>query len=450
MALPLPVVIPQQRPGSKSRGFIAAYAPSLEACDIDQLTFLQFIHDCNKALTGNKWLAGVQVVSFGVSFTPEVITMAVATAVNAAATVANTAHMHHKTNSVLNRYNEEVFGPRGLFCMIMKYDPRTLDDSPFRNTPLEQLGNIVTSKFGGNSRSQSSLQQLGSIVTTRMVGKSRSQPLQNLGNIVTAKMRGDSQSQFAPLKQLMGSSKFRDPVSGETKGPQSLPTAVAPLVYIDDRRQLKEMLGSPAMESRAVESDSSSDRVSGQGKKPASGNKAKEAIASVNDYLDRRARARYTSENEGDILNVPLTRGFTNRYLDPNHPAVNNGLMGVLSGGLITSDADKRTRAEARRVERDEKRILDQYYQEVYDIEHQNLPQGEIERQLEECDARHARSLGDLEKRKRAAAYGKRQIKNDVLYLTIVNRPSDAELAAATAQLDRNGGQYRPVAAMDI
>ena len=35
--LSLPIVIPQQRPGSKDRGFMAAYAPSLEESGIGQI-----------------------------------------------------------------------------------------------------------------------------------------------------------------------------------------------------------------------------------------------------------------------------------------------------------------------------------------------------------------------------------------------------------------------------
>ena len=94
--LPLPIVIPQQRPGSQERGFMAAYAPSLELCGIDQRSFLRFIEETNKGLEGNKYLAGVQVVSLGVSFTPEVIVMGVAAAVQAGAWVANKGYVRGK------------------------------------------------------------------------------------------------------------------------------------------------------------------------------------------------------------------------------------------------------------------------------------------------------------------------------------------------------------------
>ena len=47
--LPCPVVIPQRRPKTKSRGFIRAYAPLLLDCGIDQATFMQFLKSFHQA-----------------------------------------------------------------------------------------------------------------------------------------------------------------------------------------------------------------------------------------------------------------------------------------------------------------------------------------------------------------------------------------------------------------
>lgn len=94
--LPLPIVIPQQRMGSKDRGFMAAYASSLAPCGIDRITFLKFIDDVNTGLQGNKYLAGVQVVAFGVGLTPDIIVMGVSTAVQAGAMIANKAAVRNK------------------------------------------------------------------------------------------------------------------------------------------------------------------------------------------------------------------------------------------------------------------------------------------------------------------------------------------------------------------
>ena len=47
--LPCPVIIPQRRPRTKSRGFVRAYAPVLDDCGIGQDTFLEFLKTFHKA-----------------------------------------------------------------------------------------------------------------------------------------------------------------------------------------------------------------------------------------------------------------------------------------------------------------------------------------------------------------------------------------------------------------
>lgn len=52
--LPCPVIVPQRRPRTKSRGFVRAYAPVLADCGIDQDTFLDFLKTFHKASQVNK------------------------------------------------------------------------------------------------------------------------------------------------------------------------------------------------------------------------------------------------------------------------------------------------------------------------------------------------------------------------------------------------------------
>lgn len=48
--LPQPIVIPQRRPGSRQRGFMRAYAPSLGThANLDQQTFFKFLSDFDRA-----------------------------------------------------------------------------------------------------------------------------------------------------------------------------------------------------------------------------------------------------------------------------------------------------------------------------------------------------------------------------------------------------------------
>ena len=66
--LPCPVIIPQRRPRTKSRGFVRAYAPVLADSGIDQDTFLEFLKTFHKASQVNKtslspghpWFFGVE------------------------------------------------------------------------------------------------------------------------------------------------------------------------------------------------------------------------------------------------------------------------------------------------------------------------------------------------------------------------------------------------------
>jgi hypothetical protein len=49
-ALPCPVIIPQKRPGNKTRGFVRAYAPALEAVGIDERTWMDFMRSFEESI----------------------------------------------------------------------------------------------------------------------------------------------------------------------------------------------------------------------------------------------------------------------------------------------------------------------------------------------------------------------------------------------------------------
>jgi hypothetical protein len=60
--LSCPVIIPQKRPGGKTRGFIRAYAPDLEACGIDQSSFLDFEYGFERAIRLSPAFHSMQLV----------------------------------------------------------------------------------------------------------------------------------------------------------------------------------------------------------------------------------------------------------------------------------------------------------------------------------------------------------------------------------------------------
>jgi hypothetical protein len=48
--LPCPVILPQRRPQMNTRGFVRAYAPVLQDCNIDQATWMDFLNGFQKAI----------------------------------------------------------------------------------------------------------------------------------------------------------------------------------------------------------------------------------------------------------------------------------------------------------------------------------------------------------------------------------------------------------------
>lgn len=94
--LPYPVVIPQRRPGNKSRGFVEAYAPALEQYGIPQDEFISFVKAANKAVRANKWIGAIQLAAVGTSFVPNHIALGAAVAVQVVAGVIAKAETRWK------------------------------------------------------------------------------------------------------------------------------------------------------------------------------------------------------------------------------------------------------------------------------------------------------------------------------------------------------------------
>ena len=59
------------------------------------------------------------------------------------------------------------------------------------------------------------------------------------------------------------------------------------------------------------------------------------------EYMDKRAQAKWMGENLGLAENMPPKPEFRSRYADPNHPAANGDFVGLLSGGRWQSGGRK-------------------------------------------------------------------------------------------------------------
>lgn len=125
--LPMPVILPQRRPGERSRGFIRAYAPLLQDVGIDEATFMDFVTELNKATMPSPWINAINVATLAVQHVPEPVTIAVAIASQIATKVSMEAHSRSKTNDLLDRLNTGFFQPRGLVALVLTWKPSQSD-----------------------------------------------------------------------------------------------------------------------------------------------------------------------------------------------------------------------------------------------------------------------------------------------------------------------------------
>ncbi|KAL9065786.1 MAG: hypothetical protein Q9161_008011 [Pseudevernia consocians] len=137
---------------------------------------------------------------------------------------------------------------------------------------------------------------------------------------------------------------------------------------------------------------------------PAKANNLKNRMAFVADYYDKRAQASYLHKNPGQRLDVPQP-DFATRVSDPNHPAFRGSLLTLFSGGKIPPKAE-------RRAWRREKRIQ---------------AGGAPSRKMEKKAWKQKRKL----------------MKQNVLYLMIVNLPTEQEMEAAKVRVQREEAGMR-------
>ncbi|KAI1615166.1 hypothetical protein EDD37DRAFT_649834 [Exophiala viscosa] len=240
--LPLPVVLPQRRPKDRSRGFIRAYAPDLAAKEIDQHMFLDFIETFNMASQANPWLNAINLAGLATwALPPDVQT-------------------RERQNTFLDRINDEFFQPRGLYCLVLTWQP----DSTELHTPIDLNATIA--------------------------------------------QREEHVHGMDKLKRNMK--------TGSAVGDVEF-TECATLVF-PKLDELADQHGPDADSKKA---------------------KLRHYKAFSETYFDRRAQAKLPGKNPSSFmakLNGPTPK-FTSRYADPNNPASNGNLFSLLSGGLINT-----------------------------------------------------------------------------------------------------------------
>ncbi|PQE07921.1 fad binding domain protein [Rutstroemia sp. NJR-2017a WRK4] len=325
-ALPVPVIIPERRPGSKHRGFVRAYAPILNDCGIDQTTFIEFLKGFEGAIKASPYFNVVNIAaalstlaSVGAAAVPSAIIHVAAIAVHVSIEAGRRAYMSNAQNKYLDTMNTTLFKPHGLYAMLMTWKPESSSSHP---SPL-----ISTLDLNA---------QLLSAVAARET------------------------HQRSNLRAT----------SGKTVGQAQMPES-AELVF-------------PLLESAGEEEKA---------------NAMKRAGHWVSEWRDRRTRGEFAHENPDSTLAKEdgKTEDYSSRWNDPAH-AVNqgSGIIGVLSGGHLGRTARKERRRE-------------------------RLGRPKVE--------------GKETKRTGPLRSAKRKLHENVLYLMVVNMPSEEELQLVAALL---------------
>ena len=245
--LPFPVVLPQRRPGTKTRGFVRAYAPVLQDSDLDQETFLTFLKNFHKAAQASPIFDIVMIATGVMGLYPDVMIGAAVQAIQIAAKIGQEAQERWRTNKFLDQANREMFIPRGLYALIVMYKPGDSEQTEV-GTKTVDLGATAMAKYGDA-----------------------------LTKTETTDAEGGEQGKEGTMEKMKDKMKQLRIASGETHGEAEIPVTCAPLIF-------------PALEAvaEAAEKESGQESVGSSIKA-----KSKSATKFVNDYYDRRAQAIY-------------------------------------------------------------------------------------------------------------------------------------------------------------
>ncbi|KAK5110302.1 hypothetical protein LTR62_006155 [Meristemomyces frigidus] len=297
--LPLPVILPQRRPGTKARGFVRAYAPVLDDSGIDQETFMSFLDNFDKSSKASPVFTVIQISAAIAGFAPSVIAMAVTTVVQIAARTGAEIQTRQRSNHYLDQMNEELFKPNGLYAFIMKYKP-------------------------GTDNGESMLSRTG--MQGQIVDFSANQIIAKYAR--TSSGDGSSQGISDRMKDLRVG-------SGTTHGSLCLPEA-APLIF-------------PAIDN-AIAQDGAEETFK---------TKAKDAHSFLVDYIDRRSQMKYAASDPNSRLVLPEEqRALKSKLADPNHPMFQGGLINMATGGALTKSQDRIQGRAGKRFDKDERRAL--------------------------------------------------------------------------------------------
>ncbi|KAK7421576.1 hypothetical protein QQX98_002043 [Neonectria punicea] len=344
--IPMPVVLPQRRPKSRQRGFIRAYAPVLEDCDIPQDMFLDFLETFHKSSQASPWFTAINIAAGALTWVPH-FPMIVGIALQVSVMVAEDVQVRTRTNSFLDKANADFFRPRGLFCLILTYNPDATE-----------------------SQKQSTVQ---STIATSL-----------------------NPAGMAKMKHKLRSS------SGEIEFPECAPLVFPALDELDDQQ--------------SQEAKTKKEKLSG-------------AKVFVDEYYDKRVQARFSAKHPDSTLSQVPQPTFTSRYADPNHPASSGSFRSLVTGGRINPPPMTRSHFGGLHPRRQGP---------LRSLVSLGRGSGVQDDGLPGVNARGGVARSPIQGGLLGSAGGtvKKALKKNVLYLMVVNMPSDEELAEAMAEID--------------
>lgn len=196
---------------------------------------------------------------------PELATQIVSTVVQVVAGTARELQSRSRRNTFLDRVNQELFMPRGLYAMVMAFKDEVPGQQP--RGPLSKLANAT--------------------------GKALF-PAERLDVNQTVAKYSNPDADMSKMKKGMQSIRL---VSGKTHGEIELPEAAA-LVFPDLDRAADSDLREQG-KGKEVVNESTKEKWKGAGKW-------------VQDYLDQKAQASYVSSGEIMLRNRhEFTNGTT-------------------------------------------------------------------------------------------------------------------------------------------
>lgn len=137
--LACPVIGPSHRASSKDREFIRTYAPSLAAYGIGQAMFLNFLENFRQEARAPTAFTAHFIEVGMAGLAPSVIAMAVAMATQGRPESGEEVRIRHRADAFLYKMNKELFMPRGLYAMMIKYQSQNSASS--RTTVRPEMSN---------------------------------------------------------------------------------------------------------------------------------------------------------------------------------------------------------------------------------------------------------------------------------------------------------------------